>query len=154
MPPKGSVVRSFFASDFICRATPSRAQDSGFSSRNFDLSSFTVSVCPVAVFSGHAARDRGPKASRGCHQSADLTRAQLRFPARVNLLCRSPNAPGFPLVLPGAGSLSDQSVTECWAASVNPVSSGVAFPSIHQLFICRFAVMRLRDFFVSLSPCA
>jgi hypothetical protein len=39
-------------------------------------------------------------------------------------------------------------VTECWAASVNPVSSGVAFPSIHRLFICCFAVISLCDFFV------
>jgi hypothetical protein len=48
----------------------------------------------------------------------------------------------------GAGSLPGQSVTECWAASVNPVSSGVAFPSIHRLFICCFAVISLCDFFV------
>jgi hypothetical protein len=44
VPPKGFVVRSFFASDFIRRATPSCAQISDFPSRNFDLSSSTQRV--------------------------------------------------------------------------------------------------------------
>jgi hypothetical protein len=45
VPPKGSVTRSFFASDFIRRATPSCAQVSAFHSCNFDLSSSAASVC-------------------------------------------------------------------------------------------------------------
>jgi hypothetical protein len=45
VPPKGFVSRSFFASDFIRRATPSCAQVSAFPSRNFDLSSSAASVC-------------------------------------------------------------------------------------------------------------
>jgi hypothetical protein len=43
--PKGSVAWSFFASDFVRRATPSCAQVSAFPSRNFDLSSSAASVC-------------------------------------------------------------------------------------------------------------
>jgi hypothetical protein len=45
VPPKGSVARSFFASNFVRRATPSCAQDSTFPSHKFDLSSSTASVC-------------------------------------------------------------------------------------------------------------
>jgi hypothetical protein len=45
VPPKGFVARSFFASDFIRRATPSCVQVSAFPSRNFDLSSSAASVC-------------------------------------------------------------------------------------------------------------
>jgi hypothetical protein len=52
VPPKGSVARSFFASDFVCRATPSCAQVSGFPSRDFDLSSSAVSVCRSPSYLG------------------------------------------------------------------------------------------------------
>jgi hypothetical protein len=45
VPPKGYVVRSFFVSDFVRRATPSCAQVSGFPSHDFDLSSSAASVC-------------------------------------------------------------------------------------------------------------
>jgi hypothetical protein len=50
--PKGSVARSFFASDFVRRATPSCAQVSAFSSRNFDLSSSAASVCRSLSYLG------------------------------------------------------------------------------------------------------
>jgi hypothetical protein len=154
VPPKGSVVRSFFASDFICRATPSRAQDSGFPSRDFDLSSFAASVYRSPFSLGAPPGITGPRPRAvAISRPTSLVRAAPISSSResaVPLTERAQFSPRFA----GAGSLSDQSVTECWAASVNPVSSGVAFPSIHQLFICRFAVMRLRDFFVSLSPCA
>jgi hypothetical protein len=52
VPPKGSVARSFFASDFVCRATPSRTQVSGFPSRDFDLSSSAASVCQSLSYLG------------------------------------------------------------------------------------------------------
>jgi hypothetical protein len=52
VPPKGSVARSFFASDFVHRATPSCAQVSGFPSRDFDLSSFAASVCRSSSYLG------------------------------------------------------------------------------------------------------
>jgi hypothetical protein len=88
VPHKGFVARSFFAFDFVCRATPSRAQDSIFLFHNFDLSSSITNVYPSPVFSlfGRAARDCGPKASCGYRQSACPTRArssdfQLEFPS-------------------------------------------------------------------------
>jgi hypothetical protein len=52
VPPKGSVAQSFFASDFVCRATPSCAQVSGFPSHDFDLSSSTASVCRLLSYMG------------------------------------------------------------------------------------------------------
>jgi hypothetical protein len=52
VPPKGFVARSFFASDFVCRATPSCAQVLGFPSRDFDLSSSTASVCRSPSYLG------------------------------------------------------------------------------------------------------
>jgi hypothetical protein len=52
VPPKGSIARSFFASDFDRRATPSCAQVSGFPSRDFDLSSSAVSVCRSPPYLG------------------------------------------------------------------------------------------------------
>jgi hypothetical protein len=68
VPPKGSVTRSFFASDFVRRATPSCAQVSVFPSRNFDLSSSTASVCRSCLIWArrHGAR---AKASCECHLS-------------------------------------------------------------------------------------
>jgi hypothetical protein len=68
VPPKGSVARSFFASDFVRQGTPSCAQVPVFSSHNFDLSSSTASVCrPRLIW----ARRQGPrvKASCECHLS-------------------------------------------------------------------------------------
>jgi hypothetical protein len=68
VPPKGSIARSFFASDFVRRATPSCAQVSAFPSRNFDLSSSTASVCQLRLI---WARRQGPwaEASCECHLS-------------------------------------------------------------------------------------
>jgi hypothetical protein len=68
VPPKGSVARSFFASDFVRRATPSCAQVSAFPSRNFDLSSSAASVCRSRLI---WTRRQGPqaKASCECHLS-------------------------------------------------------------------------------------
>jgi hypothetical protein len=63
VPPKGSVARSFFTSDFVCRATPSCAQVSAFPSRNFDLSSSTASVCRSRLI---WARRQGPRAKASC----------------------------------------------------------------------------------------
>jgi hypothetical protein len=60
VPPKGSVARSFFAPDFVRRATPSCAQVSAFPSRNFDLSSSAASVCR-RVLSRRADRDHLPR---------------------------------------------------------------------------------------------
>jgi hypothetical protein len=73
VPPKGSVARSFFAFDFVHRATPSCAQVSAFPSRNFDLSSSAASVCWLHLI---WARRQGPraKASCECHLS-DRVRA-------------------------------------------------------------------------------
>jgi hypothetical protein len=68
VPLRGSVARSFFASDFVHRATPSCAQVSGFPSRNFDLSSSAASVCRSHLI---WARRQGPwaKALCECHLS-------------------------------------------------------------------------------------
>jgi hypothetical protein len=63
VPPKGSVAWSFFASDFVRRATPSCAQVSAFPSRNFDLSSFAASVCRSRLI---WARRQGPRAKASC----------------------------------------------------------------------------------------
>jgi hypothetical protein len=63
VPPKGFVARSFFAFDFIRRATPSCAQISAFPSRNFDLSSSAVSVCRLRLI---WARRQGPRAKASC----------------------------------------------------------------------------------------
>jgi hypothetical protein len=57
VPPKGFAAWSFFASDFIRRATPSCAQVSAFPSRNFNLSSSTASVCRSRLI---WARRQGP----------------------------------------------------------------------------------------------
>jgi hypothetical protein len=63
VPPKGSVARSFFASDFVRRATPSCAQVSAFPSRNFYLSSSAASVCRSPLI---WARRQGPRAKASC----------------------------------------------------------------------------------------
>jgi hypothetical protein len=63
VPPKGFVSRSFFASDFIRRATPSCVQVSDFPSRNFDLSSSVASVCRSHLI---WARRQGPRAKASC----------------------------------------------------------------------------------------
>jgi hypothetical protein len=63
VPPKGSVARSFFTSDFVRRATPSCTQVSTFPSRNFDLSSSTASVCRSRLI---WARRQGPRAKASC----------------------------------------------------------------------------------------
>jgi hypothetical protein len=89
VPHKGSVARSFFASDFVCRATSSRAQDLIFLFHNFDLSSSVASVYQSPVFSlfRRAARDCGPKGLMWVPSvSLPDSRAQLRFPARVSIL--------------------------------------------------------------------
>jgi hypothetical protein len=63
VPPKGSIARSFFASDFVRRATPSCSQVSAFPSRNFDLSSSTASVCRSRLI---WASQQGPRAKASC----------------------------------------------------------------------------------------
>jgi hypothetical protein len=91
--------QEFFANDFVCRATPSHAQDSVFSSHDFDLSSSTVSVCwsPFSLRLGAPPGTAGPRPPTGAvSRPARLARAAR---ARVDLLCRSTNAPGFPLIL-------------------------------------------------------
>jgi hypothetical protein len=55
VPPKGSVARSIFASNFVRRATPSCAQVSAFPSRNLSP------VFVGHVLSRRADRDRGPR---------------------------------------------------------------------------------------------
>jgi hypothetical protein len=98
--PKGSVARSFFVSNFVCRATPSRAQDLVFLSCVFDLSSSTASVTGRRFLFIWACR-QGPQA-QGLTWVTSVgrpdSRMQLRFPAHVDLLCRSPNAPGSSLL--------------------------------------------------------
>jgi hypothetical protein len=91
-PPKGSVARSFIASDFVRRATPSCAQVSAFPSRNFDLSSSAASVCRSHLIWAHR---QGPqaKASCECHMSdrvgalSDRHLAQPGFCPIVSGLC-------------------------------------------------------------------
>jgi hypothetical protein len=63
VPPKGSIARSFFASDFVRRATPSSAQISAFPSHNFDLSSSAASVFRSRLI---WARRQGPRAKASC----------------------------------------------------------------------------------------
>jgi hypothetical protein len=63
VPPKVSVTRSFFASDFVRRATPSCAQVSAFPSRNFDLSFSAASVCRSRLI--WVCR-QGPRAKASC----------------------------------------------------------------------------------------
>jgi hypothetical protein len=105
VPPKGSVARSFFASDFVRRATPSCAQVSAFPSRNFNLSSSAASVCQSRLI---WARRQGPraKASCKCHLSDRVGALSDRHLAQ----------PGLCLIVPGsvrsslgsARSLSDR----------------------------------------------
>jgi hypothetical protein len=63
VPPKGFVARSFFASDFIRRATPSCAQVLAFRSRNFNLSSSAASVCRSRLI---WTSRQGPRAKASC----------------------------------------------------------------------------------------
>jgi hypothetical protein len=92
VPPKGSIARSFFASDFVHRATPSCTQVSAFPSRNFNLSSSATSVCRSRLI---WARRQGPwaKASCECHLSdrvgalSDRHLAQPGFCPIVPSLC-------------------------------------------------------------------
>jgi hypothetical protein len=101
--PKGSVARSFFASDFICRATPSRTQDSGFPSRDFDLSSFAASVCRSPFSLDAPPGTTGPRPRAGAISRPTSLARTAPISSSRDLLCRSPNAPGFPLVLLAPG---------------------------------------------------
>jgi hypothetical protein len=85
VPPKGSVAQSFFASDFVRRATPSCAQVSAFPSRNFDLSSSAASVCRSRLIWARRQGARA-KASCECHLS-DRHLAQLDLYLIVPGLC-------------------------------------------------------------------
>jgi hypothetical protein len=84
VPPKGFVARSFFASDFIRRATPSCAQVLAFPSRNFDLSSSAASVCRSRLI---WTRRQGPraKASCECHLSDRVGSLSDRHLAKPSL---------------------------------------------------------------------
>jgi hypothetical protein len=105
VPPKGSVARSFFASDFVYRATPSCAQVSAFPSRNFDLSSSAASVCR----SRHIwARRQGPraKASCECHLSdrvGGLSDHRLAQPGLYSIM------PGLCPIITWLSQVSDRS---------------------------------------------
>jgi hypothetical protein len=124
VPPKGFVARSFFASDFIRRATQSCAQVSAFPSRNFNLSSSAVSVCQSRLI---WARRQGPraKASCECHLSDRVGALTDRYLAQPGLC---------PIVLglcPIVTWLSQVSVRSCWVSvrsslrSVRPLSDRV-----------------------------
>jgi hypothetical protein len=106
VPPKGSVTRSFFASDFVRRATPSSAQVSAFPSCNFDLSSSAASVCRSRLI---WARRQGPraKASCECHLSNRVGALSDRHLAQRGLC---PIVPGLCLIVT---RLSQVSVRSC-----------------------------------------
>jgi hypothetical protein len=90
VPPKGSVARSFFASDFVRRATPSCTQVSAFPSHNFDLSSSATSVCRSRLI---WVRRQGPRAKASC---------ECHLSDRVGALSdRHLAQPGFCLIVPG-----------------------------------------------------
>jgi hypothetical protein len=77
---KGFVARSFFASDFVCRATPSRAQVSDFPSRDFDMSCSTASVCLSPSYLGAPLGTAGPRPlTSAISRSTSLARATLIF---------------------------------------------------------------------------
>jgi hypothetical protein len=106
VPPKGSVARSFFASDFVRRATPSCAQVPVFPSHNFDLSSSAASVCRSRLI---WALRQGPraKASCECHLSDHVGALSDRHLAQPGL---------YPIVLrlcPIVTWLSQVSVRSC-----------------------------------------
>jgi hypothetical protein len=106
VPPKGSVARSFFAFDFVRRATPSCAQVSAFPSRNFDLSSSAASVCRSCLI---WARRQGPraKASCECHLSDRVGALSDRHLAQSGFC---PIVPGlYPIVI----WLSQISIRSC-----------------------------------------
>jgi hypothetical protein len=90
VPPKGYVVRSFFVSNFVRRATPSCAQVSAFPSRNFDLSSSAASVCRSRLLWVHRQGPRA-KASCECHLSDRVGALSDRHLAQ----------PGFCPIVPG-----------------------------------------------------
>jgi hypothetical protein len=106
MLPKGSVTRSFFASDFVCRAMPSSAQVSAFPSRNFDLSSSAASVCQSRLI---WARRQGPwaKASCECHLSDHVGALSDHHLAQPGL------CPIVPGLCPIVTRLSQVSVRSC-----------------------------------------
>jgi hypothetical protein len=106
VPPKGSVARSFFASDFVHRATPSCAQVSAFPSHNFDLSSSAASVCRSRLI---WARRQGPrdKASCKCHLSDRVGAVSDRHLAQPGL------CPIVPRLCPIVTWLSQVSVRSC-----------------------------------------
>jgi hypothetical protein len=124
VPPKGSVVRSFFASDFVRRATPSCAQVSAFPSHNFDLSSSAASVCQSRLI---WARRQGPRAKASC---------ECHMSDRVGALFdRHLAQPGLCLIMPGCPIvtwLSQVSVRSS-LGSVRPLSDRVGSLSDHHL---------------------
>jgi uncharacterized protein YjeT (DUF2065 family) len=120
VPPKGIVARSFFASDFIRRATPSCAQVSAFPSRNFNLSSSATSVCWSRLI---WARRQGPraKASCECHLSDHVGALTDRHLAQSGL---RPIVLGLCLIVTW---LSQTSVRSCW------ISVRSSFDSVRSL---------------------
>jgi hypothetical protein len=106
VPPKGSIARSFFASDFVRQATPSCAQVSAFPSRNFDLSSSAASVCQSRLI---WERRQGPraKASCECHLSDHVGGLSDRHLAQSGL------CPIVPGLCPIVTWLSQVSVRSC-----------------------------------------
>jgi hypothetical protein len=132
VPPKGFVARSFFASDFIRRATPSCAQVLAFPSRNFDLSSSTTSVCRSRLI---CARRQGPRAKASC---------ECHLSDRVGALSdRHFSQPGLCPIVPGLYPfitwLSQVSVRSCRVSvrsslgSARPLSNRVGSLSDHHL---------------------
>jgi hypothetical protein len=90
VPPKGSVTRSFFASNYVRRATPSCAQVLAFPFRNFDLSSSAASVCRSRLI---WTRRQGPRAKASC---------ECHLSDRVGALSdRHLAQPGLYLIVPG-----------------------------------------------------
>jgi hypothetical protein len=116
VPPKGSVACSFFASDFVRRATPSCAQVSAFPSRNFDLSSSAASVCRSRLI---WVSRQGPraKASCECHLSDCVGSLSDHHLAQ----------PGFCLIVPGLCPiiiwLSQISVRSCRISVLSSLGS-------------------------------
>jgi hypothetical protein len=132
VPPKGSVTRSFFAFDFVHRATPSSAQVSAFPSRNFDLSSSTASVCRSHLIWAHRQGLRA-KASCECHLSdrvGALSDRHLAQPSLCSIVL------GLCLIITW---LSQVYVRSCWVSvrsslgSARPLSDHVGSLSNHHL---------------------
>jgi hypothetical protein len=106
VPPKGSVTRSFFASNYVHRATPSCAQVLAFPFRNFDLSSSAASVCRSRLI---WTRRQGPraKASCECHLSDRVGALSDRHLAQLGLYLIMPGL--YPIVT----WLSQVSIRSC-----------------------------------------